>query len=302
MIDPGSSTPTVLPDVAYDVAAFARPIDWVGMAGIALPLMVDGLTVPALADVHVDLADAHARGIHMSRLYLTLQGDLAGKALGPGMLLQILQDCIASQGGASAAARVHLAYDHLLLRRALVSDNAGWKHYPVRIEGERRPEGTKVTLQLEIDYSSTCPASAALSRQLNAQRFDADFGEGQVDAGRVRDWLGSTRGMAATPHAQRSRATVRLELAADAGTFPVRALVDRIEEALATPVQSAVKREDEQAFARRNADNLMFCEDAVRRVAAALQGFPEAVAFEAHVAHFESLHAHDAVASLRGRC
>ena len=37
-----------------------------------------------------------------------------------------------------------------------------------------------------------------------------------------------------------------------------------MEAALGTPVQTAVKREDEQAFARLNGRNLMFCEDAPR--------------------------------------
>ena len=63
-----------------------------------------------------------------------------------------------------------------------------------------------------------------------------------------------------------------------------------------TPVQTAVKREDEQAFAKLNADNLMFCEDAARRVHAALDADERVVDFHAKVSHFESLHAHDAVA------
>ncbi len=66
-------------------------------------------------------------------------------------------------------------------------------------------------------------------------------------------------------------------------------------------MQTAVKREDEQAFARLNAENLMFCEDAARRVAAALSGDAHVERFEADVAHFESLHAHDAVARVTGR-
>ena len=52
--------------------------------------------------------------------------------------------------------------------------------------------------------------------------------------------------------------------------LPLVALIDALEAALATPVQTAVKREDEQAFARLNAENLMFCEDAARRVASVL--------------------------------
>jgi GTP cyclohydrolase I len=65
-------------------------------------------------------------------------------------------------------------------------------------------------------------------------------------------------------------------------------------------VQTAVKREDEQAFAELNAANLMFCEDAARRVAAALSGDERVERYDVRVAHFESLHPHDAVARVSG--
>ena len=70
-----------------------------------------------------------------------------------------------------------------------------------------------------------------------------------------------------------------------------------IEDALQTPVQTAVKREDEQEFARLNGHNLMFCEDAARRVQNALNN-NEAFYndFWVRIEHLESLHAHDAVA------
>src|SRR5690606_28054029 len=126
-----------------------------------------------------------------------------------------------------------------------------------------------VALSLAVEYSSTCPASAALSRQVNAQRFAEDFAAARpLSTEVVREWLASDRGMAATPHAQRSQARVRIELRPSFDELPVAAMVDALEAALGTPVQTAVKREDEQAFAELNAANLMFCEDAARRIAA----------------------------------
>ena len=71
--------------------------------------------------------------------------------------------------------------------------------------------------------------------------------------------------------------------------------IDLVEEALGTPVQAAVKREDEQEFARINAENLMFCEDAGRKIKRALEERPEVLDFRAEVIHEESLHPHDAV-------
>jgi len=295
-----------LPDVAHDAAALARPLDWVGMERIALPVRLandagDPVQVAASVDVAVDLHDAQARGIHMSRLYLQLQDAFASETITPAGLRRVLQGFIESQAGLATAARLVLRYDHLLQRRALASDNRGWKRYPVTIEATLRDGHLRLALGLSVEYSSTCPASAALSRQRNAQRFAEDFAAARpLSTEVVREWLASERGLAATPHAQRSRAQVRVELRQAFDELPVAALVDVLEAALATPVQTAVKREDEQAFAELNAANLMFCEDAARRVAAALSADPRVERFDASVAHFESLHPHDAVARVSG--
>ena len=299
--------PQPLPDVAHEAASLGRPLDWVGMDGMALPIRLataEGapLLVPAEVDVAVDLGDAGARGIHMSRLYLLLQDQLANEPLTAPGLRRLLDACIASQQGLATRARLRLRYEHLLLRPALVSAHAGWKRYPVEVEAELRDGHLSLWLGLAVDYSSTCPASAALSRQANAARFESDFaGARPLSNALVRDWLASPRGLAATPHAQRSRARVRVELRPAFAELPLAALVDAVEASLGTPVQTAVKREDEQAFAEANAANLMFCEDAARRVASVLAADARVAAWDVHVAHFESLHPHDAVASVSGR-
>jgi GTP cyclohydrolase I len=298
--------PVHLPDVAGDAVALARPLDWVGMEHIALPVRIaDGaggqLQVAADIDVAVNLADPGARGIHMSRLYLQLQDGLAREAITPAGLRHLLQDGIASQQGLATQARLRIRYDALLQRPALESGFTGWKRYPVEIEATLADGHLRIALGFELEYSSTCPASAALSRQANAERFAEDFATARpLSVGVVRDWLASDRGMAATPHAQRSRAQVRVELKPQFDELPLIALIDALESALATPVQTAVKREDEQAFARLNAENLMFCEDAARRVASVLASDPRVERYDATLSHFESLHPHDAVARVSG--
>ena len=105
--------------------------------------------------------------------------------------------------------------------------------------------------------------------------------------------------MRATPHSQRSIAAITVQLDPSLVSLPLTALIDRAEAALRTPVQTAVKRIDEQAFARRNGENLMFCEDAARRLQAAFDVEPGVRDFHLRVTHLESLHAHDAVAEVR---
>lgn len=292
-----------LPDVATGPEpAAGGALDWVGMDGIELPVRcADGrggtLTVPSRVSVQVNLVDPAARGIHMSRLYLALEQSLGGQALTPAGLCSLLHTLVASHAGLSSCARLRIEYSQLLQRPALVSGNAGWRAYPVTVEAQLLDEHFSVQLGCEVLYSSTCPASAALSRQLNQQRFDEDFAGAVPSQRAVREWLGSERGMAATPHAQRSTAQVTVRLAAGFD-LPVAELVDMLERALATPVQTAVKREDEQAFAKLNAENLMFCEDAARRIRAALDTDSRIAGYRIRAAHHESLHPHDAVAEV----
>ena len=290
-----------LPDVAIGAQPQAGgALDWVGMDGIDLPVRcADGqgrtATVPARVSVQVNLADPAARGIHMSRLYLALERSLGEQVLTPAGLCSLLHVLVASHADLSSRVRLRVEYSQLLKRRALVSDNAGWRAYPVTVEAQLLDEHFSVQLGCEVTYSSTCPASAALSRQLNQQRFDEDFADTVPSQRAVREWLGSERGMAATPHAQRSTANVTVRLA-PGFDLPVSELIDAIEDALATPVQTAVKREDEQAFAKLNAENLMFCEDAVRRICVALDADKRIAGYRIRAAHHESLHPHDAVA------
>jgi GTP cyclohydrolase I len=295
-----------LPDVAHQRVPLARPLDWVGMENIALPVRItDGqggqLQVAASIDLSVNLANADARGIHMSRLYLQLQDGLAREAITPAGLRHLLQDSVASQAGLATQARLKIRYEALLQRKALESDYAGWKRYPVEIDATLVDGHLQLALSFAVEYSSTCPASAALSRQANAERFAEVFAAAHpLSVNVVHDWLASERGLAATPHAQRSRASVRVELRPQFDELPLVPLIDALEAALATPVQTAVKRVDEQAFARLNAENLMFCEDAARRVASVLAGDARIARYDATVAHYESLHPHDAVARVSG--
>jgi GTP cyclohydrolase I len=119
------------------------------------------------------------------------------------------------------------------------------------------------------------------------------FSEGQnLSRAEMLDWLGKEDSICATPHSQRSIAHVRVVAEEQ---FTALDLIDQAEEALSTPVQAMVKREDEQEFALLNGRNLMFCEDAARRLKAALNRAQYAD-FRCEVQHFESLHPHDAVA------
>ena len=290
-----------MPDVAAEAHADrSGRLDWVGMNGIEMPVLIaaaDGQAqrVSARVAAFVDLARDDARGIHMSRLYLHVDKHLAAAPLTPLLLRGVLRDFLESHGDLSTQARLSVRFEHLVRRQALASDHSGWRSYPVEIIAQMNAQGFQVEVAVDVHYSSTCPASAALARQLIQERFALDFPARDVARDAVQAWLGSTQGIVATPHSQRSAAQLRVKLGSGFD-LPLTDLIDLVEGALQTPVQTAVKREDEQAFALRNGQNLMFCEDAARRIQRALNGDERIADFHVRAAHFESLHPHDAVA------
>jgi len=284
-----------LPDIAAEALRENVPLEWVGMQGIALPILLQGKPLSAKADAGVSLDDGEARGIHMSRLYLALDA-LEQKEPSPSLLHRVLSQFLDSHDGLSSCAYLNLHTELLLKRPALISPLAGWKAYPVSICATLKRQMFHVELKLELPYSSTCPCSAALARQLVQQQFIDDFANQTLQHADVLAWLGSSRGIVATPHSQRSTAQLHFHLDECIDELPLNTLINAAEAALGTAVQTAVKRADEQAFALANGQNLMFCEDAARRLNLALRRIPGVSAFHLRVVHAESLHAHDAVA------
>jgi len=274
----------------------------VGMDGIEMPLLfaADGETfrLPAKVSAWVDLQDRNARGIHMSRLYTLADEHLARGVPSYAALRGLLEAFLQSHEGLSGRAGIAIASTLPLRRAALLSGLSGWRQYPFELRAELSADGDfSCVVAVEVLYSSTCPGSAAMSRQLVQQKFSETFGAGQVDASRVAEWLASQEGAIATPHAQRSVARVEVRLAPSASdALPVVEWIDRIEAALDTPVQAAVRRIDEQEFARLNGENPMYCEDAARRLVAVLETDARIADYRLRVAHLESLHPHDAVA------
>lgn len=294
--------PHQMPDIANNVNAQTEGnLEWVGMDHIEMPIMVEALDeVPQLVSAKiaafVNITVPQAKGIHMSRLYLRIDQLAVDETLTPKNYAEVLHDFIGSHHDLSDQSRVDFSFDYHLRRPSLLSKKMGWKVYPVKIKGLLINGLVELELTVDVPYSSTCPCSAALSRQLIQNAFIEKFPENQsINPQQVFDWLGTSEGIVATPHSQRSIAQVKVKLAQDIEKFPIKSLIDSIENSLQTPVQAAVKREDEQEFARLNAANLMFCEDAARKIKHCLnnQKFPD---YWLRINHYESLHAHDAIA------
>jgi GTP cyclohydrolase I len=293
-----------MPDVASSQAPQINgTLNWVGMNRIALPMVVNDKNlgenkVNAFVQTYVNLCKPEVKGIHMSRLYLLLAEFSENQILSAKNLREFLAHMLDSHEDISDQASLNIQFDYVIKRKALKSQFSGWKDYPTEIKATLKNGKVDLELGINVPYSSTCPCSAALARQLIQEAFHADFADKeQVSRSEVESWIRSERGSYATPHSQRSIAKVWVKLNESTDEFPLTELIQVIEDALQTPVQTAVKREDEQEFARLNGHNLMFCEDAARRVKNALNVQESVFSdFWLRVEHLESLHAHDAVA------
>ncbi len=303
MADTLHPIPCSLPDIAADVKArVGGALQWVGMTDIEMPIKLKGdCDVPSAvarvrAEVSLDKPDK--RGIHMSRLYLACDKAFSSGRIGWQELADITRDFLDSHAELSQQALIEADFDSLIRRPALISEHSGWRAYPTSLLLMRNQHGVAHSeLGFEVTYSSTCPCSAALARQLIQQQFENDFPPDQpLDREQVRQWLGSEEGIIATPHSQRSTAQIRLVFSDLEEQIPLKHYIDLVEDALQTAVQAAVKRADEQAFALRNGKNLMFCEDAARRIQHALNRDSKLADFWLRVHHHESLHPHDATA------
>jgi len=290
-----------MPDIADTAPALQTgQLDWVGMADIELPFIFESrdlapIHVNAKARAFVNLHKEDAKGIHMSRLFLALDTLSTEQQVNPQTIAQALDTFISSHEGLSDQAKIEFKFELPLRRKSLLSAKAGWKSYPITIEAKIDRGVLSFELSLDVTYSSTCPCSAALARQLIQQAFVEQFNEQSLNHEQVLNWLGSTDGIVATPHSQRSIANVKVKLDSAITEFDILNLINTLEDELKTPVQAAVKREDEQEFARLNGQNLMFCEDAARKIKASLEE-AQYTDYWLQINHYESLHAHDAVA------
>ena len=169
-------------------------------------------------------------------------------------------------------ARLKLAFSYPMVQLSLRSGLKGWQYYRVAYEATMDRNGRfRRIVEFDFVYSSTCPCSSELAEHAR-----------------------QTRGVFATPHAQRSKARVRVELA-PGRTLSLEDLQKHCANALKTETQVMVKREDEQAFAELNGAHIKFVEDAARLLYQELANDKRITDFQVACSHLESLHSHDAV-------
>ncbi|RUO26898.1 GTP cyclohydrolase I FolE2 [Aliidiomarina minuta] len=274
-------------------------LKWVGMEKIALPVLLpvdnqNQALTHCYVDTFVGLEKKSAKGIHMSRLYRLLNELFSHHLLTNKLIRQYLTQSIIDQNGISKSSRVAFSFELALQKKALVSEFSGYQFYPCKIDVQFKQQKFFTSVHLTIPYSSTCPCSAGLAREGLTEQLDAVFEHESINKAQLLDWINNPENAVPTPHSQRSFAEI--ELCFEGVQIPdLSALVNQFEQVIGTPLQTAVKRVDEKQFAENNGANLLFCEDAARRIKASIEGIEGLVSYNLKVRHLESLHAHDAV-------
>ena len=164
MSPPIETLARVMPDIANEARlSVAGELAWVGMGEIDMPVTVldaqgGAYASGARVNAFVNLHRADVRGIHMSRLYLHVDKALSAEPISPCSLRRLLKDFLDSHVGLSDKARVQVQFDYLVRRPALVSDNHGWKSYPVSVTADLDRGQFSLEVGVSLAYSSTCPA------------------------------------------------------------------------------------------------------------------------------------------------
>tara|TARA_Y100001968_G_scaffold333905_1_gene400856 strand:- start:3012 stop:3932 length:921 start_codon:yes stop_codon:yes gene_type:complete len=293
-----------LPDITTESSpSILRTIDKVGMSNITCPIQLKTQNqihvIPANLSIFINIKDPEVKGIHMSRLYISTINHFEKHPFNQLSIGNCLKKLLETHPNSSDKAYLDINYNYLLKQSSLKSNLEGYRTYPISHKAETTPHTTTHTIAFTITYSSTCPCSAALSRQAIQEKFDKDHPyEKSFSKESILEWLSQESNIIATPHAQRSYAKISISFS-EPYICHILDFIKKAESIIQTNVQSIVKREDEKLFAINNAKHLMFCEDAIRKLDDWLNSIEALTDYSITVNHHESLHPHNATASTK---
>jgi GTP cyclohydrolase I len=256
-----------LPDVHLEAPGIALALQDAGISDIRYPIVVrlreaKPQQTVATASLGVEVP-ADVRAVHMSR-FVEILNDWQSR-IGVDTLPELLADVARRLASNRASARFD--FPLFLERRSPASGGRSLLEYRCSLEGELHPEGVRCTTITRVPTTSLCPCSREIS----------DYGA----------------------HNQRSSIEVCATAAVDAAhalDFPD--LIGIAEAAASAPVYPLLKRMDELHVTMQAYENAAFVEDVARLVAATLQRDARVSAGRVRVVNEESVHAHNAYATI----
>jgi GTP cyclohydrolase FolE2 len=264
-VNPLAAVP--LEDVQAQLDARAVPIDEVGISDLRYPVRVagrDGVVRSSVATVSATVAlAAEVRGTHMSRFV---------EALGERMDVVDPLACAAlaehlCERLHSSSASLDLRFPYFIERSAPVSGLPGFVDIDAHLVATAS-KSTEVRVGVSVPVTSLCPCSREIS----------DYG------------------------AHNQRGYVEIEVGCARGqTVWFEDLIEFADAAASAPIFSLLKRVDERYVTMTAYENPAFVEDIARDVVVALRQDPRIRDYVVRVTNQESIHNHNAVATIRGR-
>jgi GTP cyclohydrolase I len=258
-----------LPDVQAEAPAIPIVVDEAGISDLRYPLSVhlaDGNSYQTVATTSFAASvPADTRGVHMSRFVETLHDWRA--RIGVETLSALLADLSNRLGAQDVVARFE--FPLFLERVGPVSGGAALVCYDCSLEGRLHSDATHCTLTTRVPVTSLCPCSREIS----------DYGA----------------------HNQRGsiETSVSFEMIDGVEPLDFDDLIRAAEEAGSAPIYTLLKRTDERHVTMQAYENPAFVEDITRAVAAALKPDRRIRVGRVRVVNEESIHAHNAYATIK---
>ena len=261
--------PMELPDVQAEVPAIPMLVDEAGITDLRYPitvLLADGSSHPTVAKASLAASvPSDTRGVHMSRFVEVLHA--WHERISVNTFSAFLADVVDRLNGETVAAK--LAFPLFLERAAPISGGTALVGYDCALEGRVKADVVTCTLTTQVPITSLCPCSREIS----------EYGA----------------------HNQRGTIEISVQSLWSETAKPID-FIDLIrvaEQAGSAPIYTLLKRVDERYVTMQAYENPAFVEDITRTVAQALQSDSRIASGWVRALNEESIHAHNAYASVK---
>lgn len=238
-------------------------IDRVGVKELHLPVMVRDRAqgrqhTVAVVDMGVELP-ASFKGTHMSRFVEALEN--WGEDLDYRSIKKLLED-VKFRLAANRAYAV-FRFPYFVRKEAPATQSSGLVCYHCCLTGDLVENKLEFLLEVDVPVTTVCPCSKAISNE--------------------------------GAHGQRTKVHLSVRMK---GFAWLEEFIEIAEAGGSSPVYTLLKREDEKYVTEYAFANPTFVEDVVRGVAMRLEAHPQIVWYKVEVESFESIHCHNAFASI----
>ena len=249
-------------DVQKESAKHEIDIDKVGVKGVKYPIVVldkKNKSQNTVATINMYVDLPRSfRGTHMSR-FIEILDRHKGR-----MTFHNISPILSEMKEKLDAKSAHLeiAFPYFIEKSAPVSGQKSFMVYECKFIASQN-DNDEFILEVNIPVMSLCPCSKEIS-----------------DRG---------------AHNQRSIVTVKIKIN---GIVWIEDIVNLVEDAASSDVYALLKREDEKYVTEKAYENPRFAEDMVRHIAVELEKIQQVTWFMVETENFESIHNHNAYASV----